>query len=43
MKKNGEIKTGHREWIRTDVPDLPDEDEGNEEDGGIWEMVGVLC
>jgi phage terminase large subunit-like protein len=37
-----DMKTGHREWIRTDAPDLPDEEEDNEEDDDIWERVGIL-
>jgi phage terminase large subunit-like protein len=37
-----DMKTGHREWIRTDAPDLPDEEEDNEENEDIWENVSAL-
>jgi hypothetical protein len=37
-----DMKTGHREWIRTDVPDLPDGEEDNEEDEDVWENVSAL-
>lgn len=36
------MRTGQREWIRTDAPDLPEGEEDNEEDEDIWENVRVF-
>jgi hypothetical protein len=34
------MNTAHREWIRTDAPDLPDDEYDYEED--VWENLSVL-